>query len=185
MVWTKVTPEMLAFIEQHSGLTNVEVTTLVNKEFNTNITLRTISEHLSRIRSGKQELTKAKIDEVRSSIVSEGKRNLNQYLTIIDREIKAWDEILINGIQVFPLQKGETEPRQIFISNMKDRAAASKALQDSIGKVLDFVKPTDEGLTNNIDIDLSIYTEEELEEYGRLAAKLAGVQEGKGKAASS
>ena len=160
----KVTPEIEKFIFDNCALSGPALSGLIFKEFNIKISQPAIVPYLQRFRAEKEATNNAKVEAVRGKILEEADNWANKYLRYLDEEIEN-------------LRALSLEAKDLKVETVRDRAALSQSLQKGLSMVLDFVKPEPTQPTN-INIDLSLLSNEELEAYGRLASKLAGIPEG-------
>jgi hypothetical protein len=165
----KITPEVEKYIYTNRALSGGVLKDRIATKFKIVVTKRSVELYLARARATASEDNAAKIEAVREKILESGDLRAEKYLKYLDENVEALNELLKGA-------KGK-----IKIESTKDYVAASQALLKSLSTVLDFVKPSEKPTITNINIDLSKFNEEELEQYGRLAAKLAGIQEGEGK----
>jgi hypothetical protein len=167
----KVTPEIEIFIADNCTLSGDRLSGLIREKFGIKISQPAIEPYLRRFRAEKEATNNAKVEAVRGKILDDADRWANKYLRYLDDEIES--------LRVLSL-----ETKDLKVETIRDRAALSQSLQKALSMVLDFVKP-EPAKETNISVDISSFSEEELEEYGRLAAKLAGVPKGESPPPSS
>lgn len=162
----KVTPAIERFIQSNCKLTPQAISGLIAKKFNVDISRVALIPYVERARAEAAADNNAKVEAVRAKILDSSDIRAEKYLKYLDDNVEKLHGLLINATEV-------------KVEDIKDLVAVSNSLQKSLCAVLDFVKPTAPLVAVNMNVDLSKFTESELEEYGRLAAKLAGIQEGK------
>ena len=172
----KITPEIEKFITANRTLSGEAIKDLISKKFKIVVTSRSVELYLVKVRAEAEADNAAKVEAVRAEVLGDAQRYVRPYLDILDREIKAWDALIVSGRQVFPKADDEKEAREIVIENVKDRSTASQSLQKCISSVLEFAKPPMEATVNvSIKPDLSKYTVDELRQLRTLAARARGV----------
>ena len=170
----KVTPEIKAFISSNHSLSGSALKALIEKKFNISISSRSVEGYLTKARAEAAANNKAKIEAVREKILNDADRWANKYLQYTDDEIESLRKLI----------KGAEEAKEpVQLETARDRLAASAALNKMLSTIINFVKP-DNDIKISINQDLSKLSDEELEVYGRLAAKLEGLEGGEGKAVS-
>jgi len=173
MVKTKITPKIRQFITDNRTTASRPLSNLIWDKFQIRISYVTVQKVLDEARAEKAQENEAKVEAVRSAVLDDANRYAGKYLAILDREIDAWDKLITSGKQTFPLSEGETEPREIIVEGVKDRATASQSLQKCISSVLEFAKPPMEANVNvSIKPDLSKLSPDELRQLRSIKSKL-------------
>ncbi len=131
----KITPELKKFIEDNNTLSSRALAGLIESDFNIKISHVSIEKVLTKARASAQATNNAKVEAVRAAVLDDAQRYAGKYLTILDKEIDAWDKLLADA-------------KDVHIEDVKGRAAASQALQKCISMVLEFAKPS-EGPSQN------------------------------------
>lgn len=170
---TKITPEVEKFIADNHLMTCRALVNLIEDQFKIKVTYKTVNNYQEEARAQATSINSAKVEAVRSAVLDDANRYAGKYLAILDREIDAWDKLITSGKQVFPLAEGETEPREIIVEGVKDRATASQSLQKCISSVLEFAKPPMEANVNvSIKPDISKLSVDQLKALKEMKAAL-------------
>jgi formate dehydrogenase maturation protein FdhE len=172
----KITPKIRQFITDNRTMASRALAALIWKKFQVRISHATVNTVLDEVRLEKSQENNAKVEAVRSKILDDADKWANKYLQYTDEEIESLRKLI---------KASEEGDKPVCLETARDRLAASTALHKMLSTIIDFVKPEESKTTINVNADISKLSEEELEEYGRLASKLAGVSEGKGQKTSS
>jgi hypothetical protein len=140
----KVTPAIIKFIEANKTLNSSQLAKLLEKKRKIKLSYKTIDPYLQAARAEEQSANDAKIEAIRTHLLDESEKWGDKWLRLMSDEIEALEKLI-----------KDADASGIKLENAKDRMAASQAVHRMLTLLTSFIKPKDDEINTQININLS------------------------------
>jgi ribosome-associated translation inhibitor RaiA len=134
----KVTPEIKEYIKDHLGLASRELSKAIFENFKVQISYVSCASWLKAMRAEAAQENQAKVDALRSKVLSNADKFANEYLAISDQVIRELKSVLDNS-------------KNLKVESVKDRMLVAQVLNKYLEMIIGFANPE---VANNIEINL-------------------------------
>jgi hypothetical protein len=124
----KVTPEIKRFIADHLGMASRELSKAIFDAYKVQISYVSCASWLKSMRAEAAQENQAKVDALRSKVLSNADKFANEYLAISDQVIRELKLVLDNS-------------KDLKVENVKDRMLVAQVLNKYLEMVIGFANP--------------------------------------------